>query len=587
LNQMHRHKNLGTGLLFLAILILSNVGFNLFLNNQAVYALTDAQIQQKALEDCAKNSGVSSKDYDKYKKSETGKACIAAYVTIYKDASQATFDKVCGGKTGSSQAGCLIGRKLGKDAREADQPSGGGGGTTLTDAQIRAIANNDNACQTGSKELKDACIAGFLAGYKGQSDSVCDKNFNSQETNKCKDGHSAGIAAKTNGVTKANPLDPVEEAAKKVCKRYDTDATPRPNTANKTYFDICVNGYKAANSGKNQKEACEDGFVKDSDSQKACLVGFNGFHNNDDDTSACVANGGTSLEWLLCPLTLAIGKSADKMNDFIENQLNFSTNQFLPDSGSNAGVYKAWTIIKNLATSVLIIILLIMVFSQAVGNGIFEAYTIRKILPRIVFAVIAMQLSWEICIFLINVANHLGEGLAQLITAPFGGRDNLDLDSILNHLSNFWAGAANVGLGAALVAAAFLAISTPAGAILVAFTVILAVIVALATILFRNVIIIACVMLSPLALILWVIPSSAMKKYWNLWSDNFTRALLLFPVMVGIIYTGRIFAWIVGGLNGPGFIDFIMVIVGFLDLTTCCLNHSNGADRYYHRVTAQ
>jgi hypothetical protein len=40
-----------------------------------------------------------------------------------------------------------------------------------------------------------------------------------------------------------------------------------------------------------------------------------------------------------------------------------------------------------------------------------------------------------------------------------------------------------------------------------------------------------------------------MKKYWNLWSDNFTRALLLFPVMVGIIYTGRIFAWIVGGLG--------------------------------------
>jgi hypothetical protein len=563
LNQMHRHKNLGTGLLFLAILMLSNISFNLFLNNRAVYALTDAQIQQKALEDCAKNSGVSSKDYDVYKKSEAGKACIAAYVTIYKDASQATFDKVCTGKTGSSQAGCLIGRNLGKAARDADQPSGGGGGTTLTDAQIKAIANNDNACQVGSKELKNACIAGFLAGYKGQSDSVCDKNFNSQETNKCKDGYSAGVSAKTNGVTKANPLDPVEEAAKKVCKRYDTDATPRPDTANKTYFDICVNGYKAANSGKNQKEACEDGFVKDSDSQKACLVGFNGFRDNNDDTSACVANGGTSLEWLLCPLTLALGKSADKMNDFIENQLNFSTNQFLPDSGSNAGVYKAWTIIKNLATSILIIILLIMVFSQAIGNGIFEAYTIRKILPRIVFAVIAMQLSWEICIFFINVANHLGEGLAQLITAPFGGRDNLDLDSILNHLSNFWAGAANVGLGAALVAAAFLAISNPAGAILVAFTVILAVIVALATILFRNVIIIACVMLSPLALILWVIPSSAMKKYWNLWSDNFTRALLLFPVMVGIIYTGRIFAWIVGGLNGPGFIDFIMVIVGF------------------------
>jgi hypothetical protein len=363
-----------------------------------------------------------------------------------------------------------------------------------------------------------------------------------------------GKANSTGGSSTSDPT-----GAKDACKDYGPNGT-KPNHS-QALNEACIAGFEGAVSGKSQDEACKD---YRGGSLEACKAGFSaGKTNNDDDTSACVANGGTTLEWLLCPLTLAVGKSADKMNIFIENQLNFSTNQFLPDSGSNAGVYKAWTIIKNIATSVLIIVLLIMVFSQAVGNGIFEAYTIRKILPRLVFAVIAMQLSWEICIFFINVANHLGEGLAQLITAPFGGKDNLDLDSILNHLSNFWAGAANVGLAGALVATGFLAISNPAGAILVAFTVILSVIVALATILFRNVIIIACVMLSPLALILWVIPSSAMKKYWNLWSDNFTRALLLFPIMVGIIYTGRIFASIVGGLNGPGFIDFIMVLVGF------------------------
>jgi hypothetical protein len=363
-----------------------------------------------------------------------------------------------------------------------------------------------------------------------------------------------GKANSTGGSSTSDPT-----GAKDACKDYGPNGT-KPNHS-QALNEACIAGFEGAVSGKSQDETCKD---YRGDSLEACKAGFSaGNTNNDDDTSACVTNGGTGAEWLFCPLTLALGKSADKMNAFIENQLRFSTNQFLPDSGSNAGVYKAWTIIKNLASSILIIVLLIMVFAQAIGNGLFEAYTIRKILPRLVFAVIAMQLSWELCIFFINVANHLGDGLAQLITAPFGGVGNLDLDSILNHLSNFWAGAANVGLGAALVAAGFIAISNPAGAILVAFTVILSVVVALATILFRNIIIIACVMLAPLALILWVIPSSAMKKYWNLWSDNFTRALLLFPVMVGIIYTGRIFAWIVGGLDGPGFIDFIMVLVGF------------------------
>jgi hypothetical protein len=71
---------------------------------------------------------------------------------------------------------------------------------------------------------------------------------------------------------------------------------------------------------------------------------------------------------------------------------------FCQPVATNNGAYKAWTVIKDLATTVLIIILLVMVFSQAAGTGVFEAIQVRKILPRLVIAVIAMQLSWELCI---------------------------------------------------------------------------------------------------------------------------------------------------------------------------------------------
>jgi hypothetical protein len=91
----------------------------------------------------------------------------------------------------------------------------------------------------------------------------------------------------------------------------------------------------------------------------------------------------------------------------------------------------------------------------------------------------------------------------------------------------------------------------------------MAVLVGLATILFRNIIIIACVMFSPLALLLWVAPGQSMRGYWKTYSDNFTKALLLFPLMIAIIYGGRIFAWIAGDLGAPGFLDLIMVLVGF------------------------
>jgi hypothetical protein len=565
---MRAYKNKSNGFVILVALLVLNICCSLFLNNPSAEAqvVSGAALQQQALVDCAKQYGVGSNQYNQFKANSPGKDCINSYVIVYQDASQAIFDGVCAKLSPGTpaQAGCLIGRTLGQKARQANQPSGGGGGTTLTDAQIKAIAANDSACQVGSSELKNACIAGFLRGYKGASNN-CGSAFNGRATNKCTDGWNAGKEAKKNGVTIPKPIDPAaSSAAIDACKKYDPNAKPRPDTANQTYFDDCVNGYMAAKAGKTQKEACEDGY-NPGPSKDACLVGYNAATGNDggDDTSACVAHSHTSLEWLFCPLITAISKGADQLNNAVESQLDFSTDNFLPDSGDNIGAYRAWSVIKDLATSLLIIILLVMVFSQAAGSGIFEAYTIRKILPRLVIAVIAMQLSWQLCIFAIHLANDLGNGLAQLITAPFGGAGNLDLSSLLNHLSGLAAGATSLTLTTAVVSGIFLGTVFLPGAFMIIFSVLITVLVGLASVLFRNIIIIACVIFAPIALILWVIPNQSTKKYWGMWSSNFTNALLLFPIMVGLIYGGRIFAYVAGGVGKAGFLDLIMVLVGF------------------------
>jgi hypothetical protein len=99
------------------------------------------------------------------------------------------------------------------------------------------------------------------------------------------------------------------------------------------------------------------------------------------------------------------------------------------------------------------------------------------------------------------------------------------------------------------------------GILLLIFTLFLSVLVALATLLFRNALIIALVIFSPLALIAWVLPGT--QKYWKYWTDNFMKLLLLFPLMITIIWTGRIFAYIAGGLGAPGFLDLLAVLVGF------------------------
>jgi hypothetical protein len=429
----------------------------------------------------------------------------------------------------------------------------------------KAMAASSEAtawCKTAKVAELSKCENAYDDGKAGKKiDDVCPPISRLGRNPSCQAGFDEG--AKHKPPAPSSTVTSATQAAKDACKDYGPSGT-KPNHS-QALFEDCLAGYAGGADGKDLDDACKKSdYTIPSDSYNACKGGYSaGKASTGDDTSDCVVEGSTTFEWILCPITTALGKSAEAMNGFVENQLNFSSKDFLPESGSNDGVYKAWSIVKNLVTSVLIILLLVMVISQAVGTGVFEAYTIKKVLPRLLIAVVAMQISWELCKFAVDIANDLGNGVANLITAPFGGADNMDLSSLLGRLSGALALGANVGLAAALTVSAVLAISNPAGAALIAFSVIMAVLVALATILFRNVIIIACVMLSPLAILLWVLPMKGLQSYWNLWRDNFTKALLLFPLMAAVIYTGRVFAWIVSGLQGPGFIDLIMVLVGF------------------------
>ncbi len=283
-------------------------------------------------------------------------------------------------------------------------------------------------------------------------------------------------------------------------------------------------------------------------------------------TSACVfkTNSGgwdETLSWILCPVVNGLSSSADYINNQVSGQLNFDVNANLGGS-----VKQAWAVFRTLASAVVVVVLLVMIISQAIGGGPFEAYTIKKLLPRLVAAIILMQVSWYLCIWMIGLANDAGQGIGGLLAAPFGGTGNLDLPSLLHRLSSVWAGIVGTGLGyGSIITALFfggsiLAFGWPI-LLLGALLIIIAVVVALATLLFRNAFLILIVILSPLAFLAYVLPGT--DKYWKMWKDNFVRLLIFFPLVMAMIYGGRIFAWTAGNLGTPGPLDAIMVIVGF------------------------
>ena len=270
---------------------------------------------------------------------------------------------------------------------------------------------------------------------------------------------------------------------------------------------------------------------------------------------SCGSNFNSPFAYLICPILGVLDDAAGGFNNFIEGQLNFctgvssTTGAKCSDNNLTDQVKTGWSTFRVIATALLIIIMLVAIISQALGGQIFDAYAIRKILPKLVIAVILIQLSWFIFKFFIDLTNDIGHGIQSLMFAPFGGSGNMDLAKLIGHGIKV-AGGGSAGADAlaftlfTTLAIGVIAVSVP-GLLLLALYVVLALFIAFLTLILRKVLIIMLVLLSPLALIAWILPGT--NRYWKLWSENFTKILVMFPMVMALIAAGRIFAYIAAG----------------------------------------
>src|SRR3990167_5858184 len=65
-----------------------------------------------------------------------------------------------------------------------------------------------------------------------------------------------------------------------------------------------------------------------------------------------------------------------------------------------------------------------------------DAYTVRKAVPRILLAVIGINLSIYLCIAAIDITNVIGRGLGDLLTAPFLQNSAYDRIAIPDNATN-------------------------------------------------------------------------------------------------------------------------------------------------------
>lgn len=290
-------------------------------------------------------------------------------------------------------------------------------------------------------------------------------------------------------------------------------------------YEVCVDGVDECK--KVEKKVGEAAEV-------TIEVDWNAFSADDTTEKDCKDKyqvlGVKGITYLVCSFidtgTYAVGA----LDSAIAGLLTVDTKDIFADANQDNAYHIAWNSFRAFALGLIVIIAIVMVVAQAIGSDIVNAYTIRKVLPRLLFAAIFITLSWDIMEFLTNLSNDAGNGIRGLIYAPF--RD-------LPHGGDIGGGTLFVltmlGTGGALALGWIGLLSFVA-------TGLLASLVAVTVLVLRKMLIILLIMIAPFAIAAGVLPNT--RKIYDKWKGALIAVLVVFPIIMSFIAIGRIFSTI-------------------------------------------
>jgi hypothetical protein len=273
------------------------------------------------------------------------------------------------------------------------------------------------------------------------------------------------------------------------------------------------------------------------------------------------------LNWLLCGAILGMSAIIGVLDRAISSQLAIGTDNsngaatdiFGDSSGqctasaqqSCNDYYNAWSSFRNIALGLMVLGGLIMLIAQALGFEVLDAYTIRKVLPRLLIAAVGITLSWPLMNFFVTLSNDLGYGVRSLIIYPFS-HSGFTHDDI--NLASF--GAQGTSLLAVMGGIAFGAF----GLLLFAASGALALIIAFFVLILRQIAVILLIILAPIAIVSYILPNT--QNLFKLWWDSFSKALMMFPLIEAFIAAGHVFSYI-AAQNANNIFDQIAAFVAY------------------------
>ncbi len=265
---------------------------------------------------------------------------------------------------------------------------------------------------------------------------------------------------------------------------------------------------------------------------------------------------GKGISWFLCATFEFSTNASDSIYNIIEDFLVIDPITTDRDSAT----HRVWDYIRGFTNIIFIIFLVIVIYSQITGLGI-NNYGIKRILPRLIIAVVLVNLSYIICALVVDISNVVGSGITSLfdkVITETGLSDTAENALFAVNWSDIYT-ALTVG-GSALAAftigsgglkAAFFT------AVILIIGVVFSGLSGVITIGLRQVMVTLLIIISPLAFVAYLLPNT--EKWYNKWKSLLAQMVFFYPIFATLFSASKLAGLtIIGSSNG----DILKVIVG-------------------------
>lgn len=270
------------------------------------------------------------------------------------------------------------------------------------------------------------------------------------------------------------------------------------------------------------------------------------------------------LRWLVCPIITQLDSVVKPLNDILQAELTYPLVNFDTTKQPGSAFFAAWSGFRDVAVSLLVMAALVMIIAQALGFQVLDAYSIRKLLPRLLIGAIALTLSWPLMEFVTQFFNDIMNWIGDVIIYPFQGLGPaVQPTDIVNGILN-QAGIAVVTTAEAVAIGTAVFIFGIPGILAIVGSLVLALFVAFVTLTIRMIILIIVIIAAPLAIAAYILPGT--QFLYKVWRD---AALAVYTVQVIIalmLAGGQVMERVAAKQSGPAAIlaPLAAIIVYFM-----------------------